>query len=124
MPYFKFTNVSEPLLAGPKSAKAKRSQIVTVNVENELFMLDAYKHQVITSSFFYELLKPFIKAGDNADDIINNRTIIIELSRQSTDEYNRAVRRLCAELFQRKRFNIPLEKLSFSARLKRFFSCQ
>jgi hypothetical protein len=122
MPYFKFSNVSEELLAGQKSAREKRNAIVTTTDRHDIFILDAYKSQLITSSFFYELLKPFIKAGDSADDIINNRTIIIELSFQSTDEYSRAVRRLCTELFQRERFNIPLEKLSFAARLKRFFS--
>lgn len=122
MPYFKFSNVSEELLAGPKSAREKRNAIVTTTDRHDIFILDAYKSQLITSSFFYELLKPFIKVGDSADDIINNRTIIIELSFQSTDEYSRAVRRLCTELFQRERFNIPLEKLSFAARLKRFFS--
>lgn len=124
MPYFKFSNLSEDLLSGRVKAQVSKNKIVTNTDRNDLFILDAYKRQVITSSFFYELLKPFIKAGDNAEDIINNRTIIVELSSQSTEEYSRAVRRLCTELFQRERFNIPLEKLSFSARVKRFFSCQ
>ena len=122
MPYFKFSNLSEDLLSGRVKAQVSKNKIVTNTDRNDLFILDAYKRQVITSSFFYELLKPFIKAGDNAEDIINNRTIIVELSSQSTEEYSRAVRRLCTELFQRERFNIPLEKLSFSARVKRFFT--
>jgi hypothetical protein len=114
--------MSEDLLAGPKKAIENRRLIVTdTDGNNDIFIIDAYKRQVITSSFFYALLKPYIKPGDSSDDIIDNRTIIIELSPGSMDEYSRAVRRLCTELFQREKFNIPLEKISFAQRVRRVF---
>ena len=122
MPYFKLSNMSEDLLAGPKKAADNRRLIVTESEgNNDIFIIDAYKRQVITSSFFYALLKPYIKPGDSSDDIIDNRTIIIELSPGSMDEYSRAVRRLCTELFQREKFNIPPEKISFAQRVRRVF---